>query len=96
MKATIFLNEENHNPISLDGTLIEFMQGSSSSTLIMKGGENNKKLRELFAEIRNDIEGNTDDHFFNKNGLVKDSICILSEDDTEILCFPSVIRVHII
>jgi len=96
MKAEIFLDEGNHNGINLDGILVEFFQGGSGSTLVMKGGENNKKLRELFAEIRNDIEGNTDDHFFNKNGLVKDSICILSEDDTEILCFPSVIRVHII
>jgi hypothetical protein len=56
MKATIFLNEENHNPINLDGTLTEFMQGIDGSTIIMAGGENVKKFRGLFTEIREEGE----------------------------------------
>ena len=89
MKATIFLNEENHNPINLDGTLTEFMQGSDGSTIVLSGGENNKKLRGLFTEIR---EGESKKNF---KGLIEGAICIL-EEETETLYFPAPVRIHII
>jgi hypothetical protein len=89
MKATIFLNEENHNPISLDGTLTEFLQGSDGLTVVMSGGENNKKLRGLFTEIREEGETKT------MKGLIEGAVCIMDEG-TETLYFPAPIRVHII
>ena len=89
MKATIFLDEENHNPINLDGTLTEFMQVSDGSTIVMSGGENNKKFQGLFTEIR---EGESKKEL---KGLIKGAVCIM-EEKTEILYFPSPVRVHII
>ena len=90
MKATIFLNEENHNPINLDGILVEFFQGGSGSTIVMRESENNRKLKDVFCEIR---EG---DNKTMKEGLIKESVCILNEDGSETLYFPAPIRVHII
>lgn len=90
MKATIFLNEENHNPINLDGTLTEFMQGSDGLTIVMSGGENNKKLRNLFTEIR---EGESKEEM---KGMIEGAVCILNNEGTETLYFPSPVRVHII
>ena len=90
MKATIFLNEENHNPINLDGTLTELMQGSEGLTVVMSGGENNKKLKSLFTEIRE--EGETK----KMKGIIEGAICALNDDGTELLRFPFPIRVHII
>lgn len=90
MRATIYLNEDNHNPINLDGTLTEYMQGSDSSTIVMLGGENNKKLRGLFTEIR---EGESKEE---RKGIIEGAICILNEEGTETLYFPTPIRVHII
>ena len=89
MKATIYLNEENHNPISLDGTLAELMQGSDGLTVVMSGGENNKKLRGLFTEIREGEETKT------MEGMIEGSVCIMDEG-TETLYFPAPVRVHII
>ena len=90
MKATIFLNEENHNPINLDGTLTEFMQGFDGSTIIMAGGENNKKLNGLFTEIREKEETKT------MKGLIEGAVCILNTDGTETLYFPAPVRIHAI
>ena len=90
MKATIFLDEENHNSINLDGTLTEFMQGIDGSTIIMSGGENVKKLRGLFTEIRE--EGETK----RMKGTIEGAICALNDDGTELLRFPFPVRVHII
>ena len=90
MKATIFLNEENHNPINLDGTLAELMQGSEGLTVVMSGGENNKKLQGLFTEIRE--EGETK----KMKGMIEGAICALNDDGTELLRFPFPVRVHII
>ena len=89
MKATIYLNEENHNPINLDGTLAELMQGSEGLTVVMSGGENNKKLRGLFTEIR---EGESKKVL---KGLIEGAVCIMDEG-TETLYFPAPVRVHII
>ena len=90
MKATIFLNEENHNPISLDGTLTEFLQGSDGLTVVMSGGENNKKLNGLFTEIR---EGESKKEM---KGMIEGAVCIINQEGTETLYFPSPVRVHII
>lgn len=90
MKVTIFLNEENHNPINLNGTLTEFMQGIDGSTIIMAGGENVKKLRGLFTEIRGKEETKT------MKGLIEGAVCILNEDGTETLYFPAPVRIHAI
>ena len=90
MKATIYLNEENHNPINLDGTLTELMQGSDGLTIVMSGGENNKKLGGLFTEIR---EGESKKEM---KGMIEGAVCILNTEGTETLYFPSPIRVHII
>ena len=90
MKAEIFLNEENHNGINLDGILVEFFQGGSGSTIVMNCSENSKKLKDVFCEIR---EG---DNKTIRDGLIKESVCILNEDGSETLYFPSPVRVHII
>jgi N-acetylneuraminic acid mutarotase len=90
MKATIFLNEENHNPINLDGTLTEFMQGIDGSTIIMAGGENVKKFRGLFTEIRE--EGETK----KMKGMIEGAVCILDKEGTETLYFPAPVRIHAI
>ena len=90
MKATIFLNEENHNPINLDGTLTELMQGSEGLTVVMSGGENNKKLGGLFTEIREGEETKM------MKGLIEGAVCILNTDGTETLYFPAPIRIHAI
>jgi hypothetical protein len=55
----------------------------------MSGGENNKKLQGLFTEIR---EGESKKEL---KGLIKGAVCIM-EEKTEILYFPSPVRVHII
>lgn len=89
MKVSIYLNEGNHNPINLDGTLIEFTVGSKGSTLVMSGGENNKKLRGLFAEIRGKEN-------VKSMGLIKEAICVLNEEGTETLYFPAQIKIHAI
>ena len=90
MKAKIYLGDGKYNPISLDGTLVEFMQGSTgSATLVMSGGENNKKFGNLFGEIRKDNKKET------VKGLVEGAICIV-EEKTETLYFPAPVRVHII
>ena len=90
MKATIFLNEENHNPINLDGTLAELMQGSEGLTVVMSGGENNKKLGGLFTEIR---EG---EEIKMMKGLIEGAVCILNNDKSETLYFPAPVRIHAI
>ena len=90
MKATIYLKEDNYNPINLDGTLTELMQGSEGLTVVMSGGENNKKLQGLFTEIRE--EGETK----KMKGMIEGAICALNDDGTELLRFPFPIRVHII
>ena len=90
MKATIYLNEENHNPISLDGTLTEFLQGSDGLTVVMSGGENNKKLQGLFTEIREEGGWKT------MKGMIDGAVCIINQEGTETLYFPSPVRVHII
>ena len=90
MKATIFLNEENHNPINLDGTLAELMQGSEGLTVVMSGGENNKKLQGLFTEIR---EGESKKEM---KGMIEGAVCILNNDGTETLYFPAPVRIHAI
>lgn len=90
MKAEIFLDEGNHNGINLDGILVEFFQGGSGSTIVMKDSENSKKLKDVFCEFR---EG---DKKTMREGLIKESVCILNEDGTEILYFPVPVRVHII
>jgi hypothetical protein len=90
MKATIFLNEENHNQIDLDGTLTEFLQGSDGSTIVMSGGENNKKLQGLFTEIREEGETKT------MKGMIEGAVCIRDNEGTETLYFPAPVRVHII
>ena len=94
MKAEIFLSGENHNPINLDGTLVEFMQGSDGSTVVLEGGQNWKKLGNLFGEIRNQNGGTLKEHYFNRTGMVKNSVCIL-EDSTETIYFPVPVRIHI-
>lgn len=90
MKATIFLNEENHNPINLDGTFTKLMQGSEGLTIVMSGGENNKKLKSLFTEIREGEETK------KMKGLIEGAVCILNTDGTETLYFPAPVRIHII
>ena len=90
MKAEIFLDEGNHNGINLDGILVEFFQGGSGSTIVMKDSENGKKLKDVFCEFR---EG---DQKTMREGLIKESVCILNEDGTETLYFPVPVRVHII
>ena len=90
MKATIYLNEENHNPINLDGTLAELMQGSEGLTVVMSGGENNKKLNGLFTEIRGKEETKM------MKGLIEGAVCILNTDGTETLYFPAPVRIHAI
>ena len=90
MKAEIFLNEENHNGINLDGILVEFFQGGSGSTIVMNGSENSKKLKDVFCEIR---EGNDKTM---REGLIKGAVCILNGEGTETLYFPAPVRIHII
>lgn len=90
MKAEIFLNGGNHNGISLDGILVEFFQGGSGSTIVLKNSENSKKLKDVFCEIR---EG---DQKIVREGLIKESVCIRNEDGSETLYFPAPTRVHII
>ena len=90
MKATIYLKEENHNPINLDGTLTELMQGSDGLTVVMSGGENNKKLGGLFTEIREGEETKM------MTGLIEGAVCILNIDGTETLYFPAPVRIHAI
>jgi hypothetical protein len=90
MRTTIYLREDNHNPINLDGTLTELMQGSEGLTVVMSGGENNKKLKGLFTEIREGEETKT------MKGLIEGAVCILNNDGTETLYFPAPIRIHAI
>lgn len=89
MRAEIYFDETNHNGISLDGSLVEYFQGGSGSTIVLKDGENRKKFKDIFSEIR---EG---DIKTQREGTIKGSICII-ENDTETLYFPSPVRVHII
>lgn len=90
MKATIYLGEENHSPINLDGALTELMQGSDGLTIVMSGGENNKKLGGLFTEIREEGETKT------IKGMIEGAVCIRDNEGTETLYFPAPVRVHII
>lgn len=98
MNATIFLNETNHNGISLDGTLVEYMQGGTGSTLVMSGGSNWKKLMGLFGEIRHMEGEKIVEHYYNRKGAtIKGSIVILCpKEGTETIWFPAPVRVHII
>ena len=89
MKTRIYLNPVNKNAIDLTGTLKDFREGSSGSTIVLIGGENNKRLRGLFSEI---IEGEKKTEIL---GVIDGSKCILEEGGVESLYFPNPVRVQI-
>ena len=95
MKATIYLDEANHNGISLDGTLLEYMQGSSGSTLVLGGGANREKLLNLFSVVKNERWIGETGKTVERDGLIKGSVLIVGEENTETLYFPVPVRVHI-
>jgi hypothetical protein len=86
MVAKVLLGREQ---ITLRGTLMEFFKGEDESTVCMAGGENEKVLRNLFSEVRK--EGQT----YECGGVIKNSICIVEEDGSEIIKLPGDVRVWI-
>ncbi|MBP3732149.1 MAG: hypothetical protein J6I84_02770 [Bacilli bacterium] len=90
MKVKIYLSENDHHGIVLDGNLVEFFTGTNETKITLVGGENYKKYVNLFQSVEED--GNIKECI----GVTKSRL-IRGNDGTEWIGFSNDMgyRVHI-